>query len=236
MRSADTNFYLLWPTRPIAQSILALVGENRNRAPKIEAPFFFQPLRAQFRNGLRARPFLFFGTSANGLRSGVFTHNRSHCFGGVMFADSLLESSWESRSHRGWTTLASFAVQLLGLGMLLLLPLLYTEVLPKLRLLSPAVPFSAPPTPAPPAPAGSHHNSPTSNAINMANDRPFVSPRSVPTSITPDTGISASPPVDIHGVWTPGSTSAANSHRDWGTKQLWFRHRQLFTHRVRPFP
>jgi len=53
-----------------------------------------------------------------------------------MFADSLLESSWEIRSHRGCTTLASYAVQLLGLGMLLFLPLLYTEVLPKLRLLS----------------------------------------------------------------------------------------------------
>ena len=135
-----------------------------------------------------------------------------------MFADSLLESSWEIRSHRGWTTFASFAIQLLGLGMLLLPPLLYTEVLPKLRLLSPAVPFSAPLAPARPAPAGSHHNLPTSNAINMASDRTFVSPRSIPTSITPDTGIGASPPVDIHGVWTPGSTSAANNRNGvpWG--------------------
>jgi len=52
MRSVDTNCYLLWPTRPIARPITALVGENRNGAPKIEAPFIFQPLKAKFPNGL----------------------------------------------------------------------------------------------------------------------------------------------------------------------------------------
>ncbi len=54
-----------------------------------------------------------------------------------MFADSFCESGWSNRSHRGWTTVISFAVQALAVGCLLLLPLLYTEGLPRLALFTP---------------------------------------------------------------------------------------------------
>jgi periplasmic protein TonB len=64
-----------------------------------------------------------------------------------MFADSLLESPLAERSRRGWTTLVSFAGQLLGLGILLTLPLLYTEGLPTLKLIASGAPLSAPPEP-----------------------------------------------------------------------------------------
>jgi hypothetical protein len=33
-----------------------------------------------------------------------------------MFANSLLDSHWENRSRRGWMTLASFALQTLGVS------------------------------------------------------------------------------------------------------------------------
>jgi hypothetical protein len=52
-----------------------------------------------------------------------------------MFADLLTNSEWSNHSHRGWTTLMSFALQALALGCLLLLPLFYTEGLPKLALI-----------------------------------------------------------------------------------------------------
>ena len=53
-----------------------------------------------------------------------------------MFADSLLDNHWDNRSHRGWTTtLASFALEALCVGIALLLPLLYTEGLPQLQLM-----------------------------------------------------------------------------------------------------
>jgi hypothetical protein len=53
-----------------------------------------------------------------------------------MFADSLLDNHWDNRSHRGWTTtLASFALEALCVGIVLLLPLLYTEGLPQLQLM-----------------------------------------------------------------------------------------------------
>jgi periplasmic protein TonB len=68
-----------------------------------------------------------------------------------MFADSLLESNL-SRTHRGWTTLASFAMQTLGVAILLMLPLLYIEGLPKLHVLSMSAPLGPPPG-APPSQA-----------------------------------------------------------------------------------
>jgi hypothetical protein len=52
-----------------------------------------------------------------------------------MFADSLLDSALINRSHRGWTTLISLSVQALIVGALLMIPLLYTEGLPSLRLM-----------------------------------------------------------------------------------------------------
>jgi len=62
-----------------------------------------------------------------------------------MFADSLLESNWANRSHQGWTTLASFAMQVLAVGILLMLPLICSEGLPKLRLTTLGAPIGAPP-------------------------------------------------------------------------------------------
>jgi hypothetical protein len=54
-----------------------------------------------------------------------------------MFADSLLESNWTNRSRRGWTILASFAAQMLGMGVLLMLPWIYTQAPPQLGLSGP---------------------------------------------------------------------------------------------------
>ena len=134
-----------------------------------------------------------------------------------MFADSLLESSWKTRSHRGWTTFASFAVQLSGLGLLLFLPLLFTEALPKLRLLSPVVPFSAPPSPAPaPEPPHAAHQI---TATTVTPDHPFVAPDRIPTSITPIEDTIATPPIDTRGTWTPSANRGANTGPGvpWGT-------------------
>jgi periplasmic protein TonB len=49
-----------------------------------------------------------------------------------MFADSLLDSAWEHSSRRRWTTAASFTLQALGIGILLLVPVIYTQGLPQL--------------------------------------------------------------------------------------------------------
>lgn len=66
-----------------------------------------------------------------------------------MFEDSLLESGGRLKTKRGWTTILSFLLQALLVSILILIPLLYTEALPKQQLMTFLV---APPPPPPPPP------------------------------------------------------------------------------------
>ena len=66
-----------------------------------------------------------------------------------MFEDSLLESGGRLRTKRGMTTTVSFVLQICLVGILVLIPLLYTEALPKQQLMTFLV---APPPPPPPPP------------------------------------------------------------------------------------
>jgi len=66
-----------------------------------------------------------------------------------MFEDSLVESAGKLRTKRGWTTILSFALQAFLLGIMVLIPLIYTEALPKQQLMTFLV---APPPPPPPPP------------------------------------------------------------------------------------
>ena len=96
-----------------------------------------------------------------------------------MFADFVPDSDWSNHSHRGWTTLISFAVQAGAVGCLLLLPLFYTEGLPRLAMLAPLL-APAPPPAAPPAP---RPNSPATPQSNMMGAR-LVSPAQIPPTVT----------------------------------------------------
>ena len=58
-----------------------------------------------------------------------------------MFADSLLETSWAYRGRRSWTTLTSFGLQAVIIGLLLLIPILTTVGLPTSRTVSTPVGF-----------------------------------------------------------------------------------------------
>jgi protein TonB len=66
-----------------------------------------------------------------------------------MFEDSLIESGGRLRTKRGATTIVSFLFQFFLVGVLVLLPLLFTEALPKQQLMTFLV---APPPPPPPPP------------------------------------------------------------------------------------
>ena len=70
-----------------------------------------------------------------------------------MFEDSLVESSGRIKTKRGVTTFLSFALQILLLGVLVLIPLIYTEALPKQQLMTFLVAPPPPPPPPPPAAA-----------------------------------------------------------------------------------
>jgi len=68
-----------------------------------------------------------------------------------MFEDSLIESSGRIKTKRGWTTLLSVTIQCFLIGILVLVPLIYTEALPKQQLVSFLVAPPPPPPPPPPA-------------------------------------------------------------------------------------
>jgi periplasmic protein TonB len=66
-----------------------------------------------------------------------------------MFEDSLIESGNRLKTKRGLTTFLSFGLQIALVGVLVLIPLLFTEALPKTQLMTFLV---APPPPPPPPP------------------------------------------------------------------------------------
>jgi protein TonB len=73
-----------------------------------------------------------------------------------MFEDSLIESGGRLKTKRGLTTTISFLFEALLLGVMILIPLLFTDALPKTQLLTLIVAPPPPPPPPPPAAAPVH--------------------------------------------------------------------------------
>ena len=96
-----------------------------------------------------------------------------------MFADSLLETSWDQRSRRGWITFTSFGLQSGVIGLLLLIPLLTTVGLPSSRILQPPTSFAAPRPLAPPTERLHRTAVPMSNLQNNV----LITPPAIPNHI-----------------------------------------------------
>jgi len=74
-----------------------------------------------------------------------------------MFEDSLIESGGRLKTKRGWTSAVSFLIQIGIIGVLVLIPLIFTEALPKGTTLFMLVAPPPPPPPPPPAAAMVQH-------------------------------------------------------------------------------
>ena len=72
-----------------------------------------------------------------------------------MFEDSLIESGGKLKTNRGWTSIVSFALEFMIIGVMVLIPLIFTEALPKTQLMTFLV--APPPPPPPPPPAAAVH-------------------------------------------------------------------------------
>jgi periplasmic protein TonB len=70
-----------------------------------------------------------------------------------MFEDSLLESGGRLKTKRGRTTTFAFVLEMALVGVLVLIPLVFTEALPKQQLMTFLVAPPPPPPPPPPAAA-----------------------------------------------------------------------------------
>ncbi len=99
-----------------------------------------------------------------------------------MFTNNGWGSEWAIGSRRRWATLTSFIVQTVGVALLLAIPLLYTEGLPKLRLISEALP-AVPPGRAPDIPVARGSR----QVVGKFRDGIFSPPR-IPSGINPEDG------------------------------------------------
>ena len=124
-----------------------------------------------------------------------------------MFTECICESTWGDPARRCWATLASFAVQAFGLGVLLIAPLLYTTGIPSLRFFTPAllIPPSAPPPVLP-------HSSLAHGSISNLNAQGMpITPRVVPTTIALIHDQAGPPPIPDAGIGVLGGTAERSS-------------------------
>lgn len=117
----------------------------------------------------------------------------------AVFEDILLHSSAGQRSRRKLATAASFLLELLLIGIVLVLPLWFTEVLPMQQFLSY---LEAPPPPPPPSPAPVKIVKAASNIINGQLRTPTRIPREIQMIKEDD----SPPPVGAIVGGVPGGT------------------------------
>ncbi len=96
-----------------------------------------------------------------------------------MFPDSFCDSGLANRYHRGWTTLFCFGRQSLVGCCLLLVPLLYTQGLPRLALLAPLLAPGPPAAVQPAQPRPVSRSTQQSNQIGMR----LLSPSQIPAHV-----------------------------------------------------
>ena len=95
--------------------------------------------------------------------------------------DDLLESTLvKKKTNKGWTVILSTVVQMLILGVLILIPLIYTEALPKAMLSTLLV---APPPPPPPPPPPQPTKTVIKPVARLITSGKLVQPRAIPKEV-----------------------------------------------------
>ena len=112
-----------------------------------------------------------------------------------LFQNVLLESGGGQRKRRTWATLLSFLLEAVLLGVLVLIPLWFTDVLPKQQLLTFLEAPPPPPPPAAPAPTAVKVVKVTSDLANGQ----LRTPTSIPAKVRMIKEDDAPPPDAISG-------------------------------------
>ena len=115
-----------------------------------------------------------------------------------MFEDSLVESAGKLRTKRGWTTILSFVLQAFLLGIMVLIPLIYTEALPKQQLMTFLV-APPPPPPPPPPPAATPIKTVKIVQTDIVNGQ-LRTPTAIPKKVAMIKEEEAPPPMGAVGV------------------------------------
>jgi periplasmic protein TonB len=90
---------------------------------------------------------------------------------------SALESNWDQSARRGRAALASFAMQALGLSLLLAIPLIWVQRPPQLHWLER---LASPAALTPPSATQAAHSHSAATAVSNLPQRPFIAPLSIP--------------------------------------------------------
>jgi protein TonB len=157
----------------------------------------------------RPRGLFIFVESLCAVGSGVLSNNSFRLQEDTMFEQSMLSSAadspWQERTRRGWTTLTSFGLQALAMGVLLVLPLLRPMGLPSFHQLSTPISIGQPlaDAPAPRARAGS------SFTITHPATFFFRRPSALPVDMHPS--VDDAPPDVGNGPYIPGSPGRGDS-------------------------
>ena len=134
-----------------------------------------------------------------------------------MFEDSLIESGDRFKTKRLSTTIFSFTLQFLLICILILIPLIYTDALPKTQLMTFLVaPPPPPPPPPPPAVATVKVVKMQSELVNGQLRTPTKIPKNVQMIKEEEA------PPDLGGSGVPGR----NPWRLWklvGRRDRWYR-------------
>jgi protein TonB len=119
-----------------------------------------------------------------------------------MFEQTFIDTG--QRTRQPWTVFVSFVFQCFLVGMMVLVPLIYTEALPKQQLMS--FLLAPPPPPAPPPPAAA---APVVKVMREIEDGRLIAPKAIPKTIAmvreDDTLLPAAPVGVVGGV--PGGVS-----------------------------
>jgi periplasmic protein TonB len=125
-----------------------------------------------------------------------------------MFEDSLFASNSVSSPRRGWTALVSFFVQTVFVGVLVALPLLFTEALPLTHW---ANILEVPSASAPPSVAEPIRQNAQSPDTNMAGGR-ILQPTRIPDHVATPVDEGPPPQIEASGPSVPASIPGGTSN------------------------
>lgn len=108
-----------------------------------------------------------------------------------MFEDSLIESGGKLKTKRGMTSTVAFVFEAILIGIMVLIPLLFTEALPKAQLM---MSLTAPPPPPPPPPPPAVVHIVKQVQTNLINDQ-LRTPTKIPKKIEMIKEDAAPPPM-----------------------------------------
>jgi periplasmic protein TonB len=122
----------------------------------------------------------------------------------IMFAESMLETSWGERSRRGWMTLTSFGLQVVVIGILISVPFLTTVAIPLARTVSTPITMRRNAGTVP-----TNHRRASSGVTVISPGARLMMPGRIPTTITPGDDRESQ-------ITTVGSGSIENVGVDFG--------------------